>query len=102
MDEGKTKPFVPGYPVPPGETLSETIRTLGISQAELSRRINLSPKTVNLILKGKATLSSQTALGLEKVTGVPAHFWNNLESGYQEARSRIDERAASGQRDRLP
>lgn len=106
MDEGKTKPFVPGYPVPPGETLNETIQTLGVSQAELSRRINLSPKTVNLILKGKATLSSQTALGLEKVTGVPAHFWNNLESGYQEARSRIDERAALAKEigflDRIP
>ena len=94
MDKVKTRPFVPSYAVPPGETLLETIQALGISQAELARRINLSPKTVNLILKGSATLSPQTALGLEKVTGVPAHFWNNLESGYQEARSRVEERAA--------
>lgn len=106
MDEVNTRPFVPSYPVPPGETLQETIKALGISQVELSRRINLSPKTVNLIMKGKATLSSQTALGLEKVTGVPAHFWNNLESGYQEARSRVEERSALvkeiGFLDRIP
>lgn len=94
MDKTTTRPFVPSYLVPPGETLHETIKALGITQAELARRINLSPKTVNLILKGHASLSPQTALGLEKVTGVPAHFWNSLESGYQEARSRIREKRA--------
>ncbi len=94
MDRAATRPFVPSYGVPPGETLFETIQALGISQAELARRINLSPKTVNLILKGHAALSPQTALGLEKVTAVPAHFWNSLESNYQEARSRIEERGA--------
>ena len=93
MDEATT-PFVPSYAVPPGETLNETIQALEISQAELARRINLSPKTINLIIKGDAALSPKTALGLEIVTGVPAHMWNNLESGYREALSRIEERAS--------
>ena len=94
MDKVKTQPFIPNYAVPPGETLNETIEVLGINQAELARRINLTPKTINLIINGKAPISPQTALGLERVTGVPARFWNNLESGYQEALSRVSERMA--------
>jgi hypothetical protein len=34
-------------------------------------------------------ISPETALRLEKVTGVPARFWNNLETRYQERKARI-------------
>lgn len=89
------KPFAPDYAVPPGETLLETIQHLGIDQRELSERTRISTKHISEIINGKAPISCETAILLEMVTGVPARFWNNLESNYREKIARI------AQRDRL-
>jgi len=85
--------FIPNYATPPGETLLETIQTLGMNQAELAKRTGRPLKTINEIIKGKAAITPETALQLERVLGVPASFWNNLERNYCEARARLDEQA---------
>ena len=84
METATIKPFVPSYAAPPGETLEETIQALGISRAGLACGIELSAETVDLIIGGDAAISPETALGLERVTGVPAYMWNVLESCYRE------------------
>lgn len=83
--------FAPDYAVPPGETLLETLKTIGMSQAELAERTGRPKKTINEIIKGKAAITSETALQLERVLGVPASFWNNLEWNYQETLARLNE-----------
>lgn len=83
--------FVPDYAVPPGETLLETLETVGMSQAELADRTGRPKKTINEIIKGKAAITPETALQLERVLGVPASVWNNLERNYQETLARINE-----------
>lgn len=83
--------FVPDYAVPPGETLLETIEAIGMSQAELADRTGRPRKTINEIVKGKATITPETALQFERVLGTPASFWNNLERNYQEILARINE-----------
>lgn len=83
--------FTPDYAVPPGETLLETIQSLGMSQADLAQRTGRPLKTINEIIKGKTAITPETALQLERVLGVPASFWNNLERNYREARARLDE-----------
>jgi len=80
------------YAVRPGETLYETIDALGMTQAELARRMGRPIKTVNEIIKGKATITADTALQLERVLGVPARFWLALEANYREDLARLDER----------
>jgi len=80
------------FAVPPGATLLETIETLGIDQRELAERTGLSAKTLNLIIKGNAPLTQQTAMLLERVTSVPARIWNNLEANYQEQLARLEAR----------
>ena len=94
MDTQTVQRFEPPYAVPPGETLEETLAALEMSQAELARRTGLTPKTINHIIKGNAPITPETALALEKVTGVRARLWNNLEVNYQEALSRRSEREA--------
>jgi len=84
--------YEPDYAVPPGATLLETIESLGIDQRELAERTGLSAKTLNLIIKGKAPLTQQTAMLLERVTSVPARIWNNLEANYQEQLARLEAR----------
>ena len=85
-------PFEPDYAVAPGATLQETIDALGMDQRELAVRTGLTPKTINLIVKGKAPLTHDTAVLLERVTGVPARMWNNLESNYREQLAKIEDR----------
>jgi len=83
--------FRPDYAIPPGETLVEVLTDRGMSQAELARRTGLSTKHINQVVLGTATLSAETALRLELVTGVPAQVWTTLESTYQVAQTRRDE-----------
>jgi HTH-type transcriptional regulator / antitoxin HigA len=86
--------FDPDYVVAPGETLKESIETMGISQAQLAQRTGLTEKTISQIINGIAPISHDTAGKLELVTGVPATFWNRRELGYREALSRRRELAA--------
>ena len=91
MSEDRKNQFLPDYAVPPGETLLETLEAIGMSQAELAERAGRPKKTINEIIKGKAAITPETALQMERVLGVPASFWNNLERNYQETLARINE-----------
>lgn len=75
--------FRPRFAVPPGAHLEEKLEELGMTQAELARRTGLSPKHINQLIAGDVSLSSRTAVLLERVTGMPAHLWNNYESRWQ-------------------
>lgn len=80
--------FEPNFASPPGETLAETLETIGMTQAELAERMGRPLKTINEIVAGKAMITSDTALQLEKVLGVPASFWSNRERLYRDALAR--------------
>jgi len=75
----------------PGETLAETLDTLGMSQTELAKRMGRPIKTINEIIQGKAAITPETALQLEQVLSVPASFWLKLEQHYREALARLNE-----------
>lgn len=80
--------------IPPGETLAEEIEARGISQRELAERTGRPEQVISEIIHGKKAITAETALQLEKVLdGIPAAFWTNLESGYQETLARINEKA---------
>lgn len=87
------RPWEPDYAVPPGETLLETLEELGMTQRELAQRTDLTPQTINLIVKGVDPVTPDTANRLELATGVPASLWNNLEKRYQEHRSKQNQRS---------
>src|SRR2546430_3684829 len=84
--------YAPESVLPPGETLRETLDALPMSQAELSMRTGLSAKHVNQIVQGVAVLSHDTAIALERATGVPARLWNSLEANYRDYLARKRER----------
>jgi addiction module HigA family antidote len=72
--------------------LQETIDSLGMTQRDLALRTGMAPKTMNEIIKGKAPITPETSVLLERVTGVPARMWNNLESNYREQLARLADR----------
>jgi HTH-type transcriptional regulator / antitoxin HigA len=81
----------PKYAIPPGETLRETLEAIGMTQAELADRMDRPKKTINEIIAGRASITAKTALQLERVLGISASFWNNLERNYQETKTRPKE-----------
>lgn len=84
--------FEPNYAIPPGEFLEEELENRGMSQADLAERTGLAKKTINEIIKAKASITPDSALKFERVFRLPANYWLNLEVLYQESLARIAER----------
>lgn len=69
---------------PPGATIKEQLNDRGISQKEFAIRMDMSQKHISRLINGEVQLTPEVAIRLEMVLGVPAQFWNNLESIYRE------------------
>ncbi len=87
MSEVKYKP---DYAIHPGETLRDTLDAYDMSQRELSKRTGISEKHLTEIIRGANNITPRTALKLEKVFGVSATSWNNLQKNYEETVARIE------------
>lgn len=83
MIETKLYRYDPDYTVTPGEILEETLQTRNIKKIDLAQRCGLSAKTISQIISGTAPVSPETALCLQRVLGVSANIWNNLEANYR-------------------
>ncbi len=95
MTTVKQHPFRPDYAIPPGDTLRERLAEMNLSQAELAARAGLSTKHVNQIMQGIAPITLETAIALDRITGVPASIWNRREADYREALLRSKPRVLS-------
>ena len=98
--------FEPDYVIPPGAILEEALEARSLSKSEFARRCGRPVKTVSEIVVGKAGITPETAIQFERVLGVPASFWTNLESRYQlrmaEATDREDLATCGAWADRFP
>jgi addiction module HigA family antidote len=67
-------------PTHPGEKLLEAfVKPLGITQSALALRLGVSFPRLNEIIRGKRTLTPDTALRLARVVGMSADFWLGLQ-----------------------
>lgn len=92
MKEDTLYEYRPDYTVPPGATILETIDALRMTQTQLAVRTGRTPKTINEIIQGKAPITPETAIQLERALGIQASFWNNLESNYRSRLAELEER----------
>ena len=81
-------------PIPPGEVLAEELEARGMTQKELAARLGRPAQVVNEVVNAKKAITADTAIGLEKVLGLRAEFWNGLEADYQMALARNREKEA--------
>ena len=65
---------------PPGATIKEQLLDRGLSQKEFAVRMGMSEKHISKLINGEVQLTPDVAVRLEMVLGVPAKFWNKLES----------------------
>jgi addiction module HigA family antidote len=67
----------------PGEHLAEELKELGMSAAELARRIRVPTNRITSILNGQRAITGDTALRLAHFFGTSPEFWLNLQSLYE-------------------
>jgi addiction module HigA family antidote len=69
-----------GPPTHPGEMLlEEFLKPLKITQSELAEKLGVSYPRVNELIHAKRGITPDTALRLEKLFGMEAQFWLNLQ-----------------------
>ena len=67
-------------PTHPGEMLLEDfLKPMNLSQTELAERLGVSYPRVNELVHAKRDMTPDTALRLERLFGVEAQFWLNLQ-----------------------
>ena len=93
----ETTSYKPDHVSPPGESLAELLESRGMTQAELAARTGRPKQHINEIVAGKAPITQDMAIQLERSLGAPASFWNNREARYREqvARQAEHERLSS-------
>jgi addiction module HigA family antidote len=67
----------------PGEHLAEELKELGMSAAELARKLDVPTNRITGILNGQRAVTGDTALRLAHFFGTSAEFWLNLQSYYE-------------------
>lgn len=85
MADRTAQQWTPQWTVTPGEILTEALEERGMSQAELARRMARPLKTISEIVNGKASVTPDTAIQLERVLGISAGFWNGVEVRLRES-----------------
>jgi len=95
------KNAVSGLPIPPGVTLREELAERGITQTAFARQIGRPIQVVNEIIKGKKTITAETAIAFEKVLGIRAELWLKLEASYQISKARAVLRKTLRQRAKI-
>lgn len=83
----------------PGEHLAEQLEELGMSAAELARRLNVPTNRITAILNGQRAITGDTALRLGHFFGTSPEFWMNLQKIYE---LRIAEQKSGKVIDKLP
>ncbi|MGH8583514.1 MAG: HigA family addiction module antitoxin, partial [Gammaproteobacteria bacterium] len=68
-------PFRPDWVSPPGDTIADLLEERDWSQVELAGRLGYTTKHVSQLINGKAAITEDTALRLERVLGGGAGFW---------------------------
>jgi addiction module HigA family antidote len=67
----------------PGAHIAEELKELGMSAAELARKMDVPTNRVTGILNGQRAITGDTALRLAHFFGTSAEFWLNLQSLYE-------------------
>ena len=67
----------------PGEHLAEQLEEIGMSAAELGRKLKVPTNRITEILNGRRAVTGDTALRLGHFFGTSPEFWMNLQKLYE-------------------
>lgn len=82
-------------PVHPGEILREEfLGPLGITPYALAKAAQVPRTRIERLVREETPVTADTALRLERVLGVDAAFWTNLQSAYDLRAAELENGAA--------
>lgn len=88
-NKGKAKVI---SPIHPGETLREDfLKPLGLTANRLAMELLVPVTRINDVVRGRRSITADTALRLARYFGTTPQFWINLQSNYDLERAE-DER----------
>lgn len=70
------------HPTHPGKMLHHLLKNKQISQRQFSQKINKSNRHISNLISGKDRITVDTALRLEKATGIAALIWIRHQATY--------------------
>ena len=66
----------------PGYYIQEIVEESGLTQADFAKRLDVTPKSLSLLIRGEQNLSTDIAKKLFRMTGTSVSYWLNLQNGY--------------------
>ena len=67
----------------PGAVLRDELEERGLSQRQLADHIEVLPKNINEICRGKRGISAEMAYKLSSALGASPAFWLNLQKNWE-------------------
>jgi addiction module HigA family antidote len=83
----------------PGEILAEELDEIAVTPTELARQLQVPANRITQIIRGRRSMTGDTALRLGHWFGTNAQFWLNLQTAYD---IRLAEQKAGAAIARLP
>lgn len=77
-------------PVPPGKTLESELTARGLTAHALALKLRVPPNRLSEIIRGRRSISPETAMRLGRYFGTGAAFWSNLQAQYELALAERD------------
>jgi addiction module HigA family antidote len=84
-DDGDVFNYPDGVVLPPshpGETLAEELAARGLTANALALKLRVPANRITDIVRGRRTLTAETALRLGRYFGTGAKFWVDLQAAY--------------------
>ena len=78
-------------PIHPGEVLYEDfLKPMGISPYRLSRSVHIDQTRISEIIRGKRSVTADTALRFGKFFGTSPNFWLNMQNRFDLEKKRLE------------
>lgn len=82
METNKINEYHSFYPIHPFEIVKDEIEARGLTKKEFAESIGMKPSNFSRMIKKKGTLTSEMALKLESVLGIPFSHWMRYQEEY--------------------
>ena len=69
-------------PIHPGEILADELKEIGVTPTELARQLAVPANRISEIVRGRRSITGDTALRLGHWFGTAPQFWINLQTSY--------------------
>lgn len=89
MNKKNMTPFKATHP---GEMIKDELKERNMTQKSLATETGIKASVLSETINGKRAISMNVALALEKVLGIPAEIWMNMQTQYNLDSANIAER----------